>query len=168
MSRDIGPGTHLFWSATSGLRSEAVVSPGDFETHLMRQVLIEVETDSFAVTVPDAAETGRVMLELAWETVRLREFPHRPSRFDCLFLWPELNAARRFDSHREACELYDVEIVECSRAFAADMNLISYFEASETLASMFERARRYWQTERKDEHGEILLEGTIRIQGTIS
>ena len=168
MSREIGPGTHLYWSAKSGLRSGAVVSPGDFRTHLMRQVVIEVQTGSPAVTVPNAAETGRAMLELAWETVRQREFPNRPSRFECLFLWPEASAARRFDSHREACELYDVEILECSRAFAADMNLISYFEASETLASMFERARRYWQAERKDEHGEILLEGTIRIQGTIS
>ena len=168
MSRDIGPGTHLLWSAKSGLRSGAVVRPGDFQTHLMRQILIEVQTDSLAVTVPNAAETGRVMMELAWETVRLREFPHRPSRFDCLFLWPEASAARRFDSHREACELYDIEILECSRAFAADMNLISYFEEFETLASMFERARRYWQNERKDEHREILLEGTIQIQGTIS
>lgn len=168
MSDDIGPGTRLFWSAKSGLRSGTVVRPGDFQTRLMRQVLIEVQKDSLAVTVPNTAATGRVMMELAWETVRLREFPHRPSRFDCLFLWPEASAARRFDSHREACELYDVEILECSRAFAADMNLISYFEASETLASMFERARRYWQAERKDEHGEILLEGTIRILGKIS
>lgn len=167
MSNEIGPGTHLYWSAKSGLRSGAVVGPGDFRSRLIRQVLIEVHTDSLAVTVPDAAEMGRVMMELAWETVRLREFPQRPSRFDCLFLWPKASAARRFDSHREACELYDVEIRECSRAFAADMNLISYFEEFETLESMFERARRYWQAERKDEHGEILLEGTIRIQGTI-
>lgn len=168
MSRKIGPGTHLYWSAKSGLCSGTVVRPGDFKNYLMRQVLIEVQTGSPAVTVPNAAETGRAMLELAWETVRQREFPNRPSRFECLFLWPEASAARRFDSHREACELYDVEILECSRAFTADMNLISYFEASETLASMFERARRYWQAERKDEHGEILLEGTIRIQGTVS
>lgn len=168
MSNEIGPGTHLYWSAKSGLRSGSVVSPGDFLNHLMRQVLIEVQTETFAVTVPGAAETGRVTMELAWETVRLREFPQRPSRFDCLFLWPEASAARRFDSHREACELYDVEILECSRSFAADMNLISYFEESETLASMFERARRYWQDERKDQHREILLEGTIRIQGTIT
>ena len=115
MSRDIGQGTHLFWSAKSGLRSGAVVRPGDFQTHLMRQILIELQTDSLAITVPNAAETGRVMMELAWETVRLREFPQRPSRFDCLFLWPEASAARRFDSHREACELYDVEILNCSR-----------------------------------------------------
>ena len=168
MSRDIGQGTHLFWSAKSGLRSGAVVRPGDFQTHLMRQILIEVQTDSLAITVPNAAETGRVMMELAWEIVRLREFPQRPSRLDSLFLWREVCAARRFDSRREACELYYVEILECSRAFAADMNLISYFEESEILASMFARARRYWQTERKDEHAEILLEGTIRIQGTIS
>ena len=45
MSRDIGHGTHLFWSAKSGLRSGAVVRPGDFQTHLMRQILIEVQTE---------------------------------------------------------------------------------------------------------------------------
>ena len=168
MSCDIGPGTHLFWSAKSGLRSGAVVKPGDFQTHLMRQILIEVQTDSLTVTVPNATETSRVMMELAWETVRLREFPQRPSRFDCLFLWPEASAGRRFDSHREECELYDVEILKCARVFAANMSLISYFEEFETLESMFERARRYWQNESKAEHREILLEGTIRIQGTIS
>ena len=122
---------------------------------------------SLTLTVPDAASMGSVLLEVAWETVRLREFPYRPSRFDCLYLWTDESIARRFNSKRADAELYEVEIVDCSRVFAANMDLISYFEESETLGSMFERARKYWRTERKDEHREILLEGSIRIAQTI-
>ena len=168
MALDIGHGTLLFWSAKSGLSSGTLVKPGNFQDHLMRQPLIEVQTSPLTVTIPDAASTGSVLLEVAWETVRLREFPYRPSRFDCLFLWTDERAARRFNSKRAGVELYEVEIVDCSRVFAANMDLISYFEESETLGSMFERAREYWRTERKDERGEILLEGSIRIAQTIS
>lgn len=168
MALDIGRGSLLFWSAKSGLSPGTLVKPGNFQDHLIRQTLIEVQTNPLTVTVPDAAATGSVLLEVAWETVRLREFPYRPSRFDCLFLWTDESVARRFNSKRADAELYEVEIVDCSRVFAANMDLISYFEESETLGSMFERAREYWKTERKDEHREILLEGSIRIAQTIS
>ena len=168
MALDIGRGSLLFWSAKSGLSSGTLVKPGNFQDHLIRQNLIEVQTNPLTVTVPDAASTGSVLLEVVWETVRLREFPYRPSRFDCLFLWTDERVARRFNSKRADAELYEVEIVDCSRVFAANMDLISYFEESETLGSMFERAREYWKTERKDEHREILLEGSIRITQAIS
>ncbi len=168
MALDIGRGSLLFWSAKSGLSPGTLVKPGNFQDHLIRQTLIEVQTSPLTVTIPDAASTGSVLLEVAWETVRLREFPYRPSRFDCLFLWTDERVARRFNSKRADTELYEVEIVDCSRVFAANMDLISYFEESETLGSMFERAREYWRTERKDEHREILLEGSIRIAQTIS
>ena len=168
MALDIDRGTLLFWSAKSGLSSGTLVKPGNFQDRLMRQTLIEVQTSPLTVTIPDAASTGRILLEVVWETVRLREFPDRPSRFDCLFLWTDERVARRFNSKRADVELYEVEIVDCSRVFAANMALISYFEESETLGSMFERAREYWRTERKDEHGEILLEGSIRITQAIS
>jgi hypothetical protein len=64
--------------------------------------------------------------------------------------------------------LYEVEIVQCARVFTADMGLISYFEDSETMASMFERAWRYWRTESTDEDGEVLMEGTARIVRVLS
>jgi hypothetical protein len=59
--------------------------------------------------------------------------------------------------------LYEVEIVQCARVFTANMGLISYFEDSETMASMFERARRYWRAKSTDEDGEVLMEGTVQI-----
>jgi hypothetical protein len=109
------------------------------------------------------------MLELAWEVVRLHEFPNRPSRLDCLFLWKKEEVARDFHSRRPwPTGLYEVEVVECSRVFVANMGLISYFEDSETIASMFERARRYWRTESMDEDGEILMEGIVRVVRILS
>ena len=96
MALDIGRGTLLFWSAKSGFSSGTLVKPGHFQDHLMSQTLIEVQTSPLTVTIPDAASTGSVLLEAAWETVRLREFPYRPSRFDCLFLWADEDLVRRF------------------------------------------------------------------------
>ena len=46
----------------------------------------------------------------------------------------------------------------------ANMDLISYFELEDTLALMFERARRYWSSKPGDliAAAEVLLEGTVR------
>lgn len=161
---EIRIGSHLFCTAAMELIPGTLLKPGNFRQRLLDRIVIQVQAHPRRVTVPDPARTGSSLLELAWETVRLREFPHRPSRLDCLFLWRKEETARDFHSRRPwPTELYEVEIVQCARVFAANMGLISYFEDSETMASMFERARRYWRTESTDEDGEVLMEGTAQI-----
>ena len=164
---EISLGSHLFWSGAAGLPTGTTLKSGNLQREMLNKVAIQVQTASHLVTIPDPASTGALMLELAWETVRLREFPHRPSRLDCVFFWPKEESAQRFHSRRsESTGLYEVEVVECSRVFVANMNLISYFEKSETVASMFERARHYWSTGRED--GEVLLEGSARIVAVLN
>ena len=60
--------------------------------------------------------------------------------------------------------LYEVEVVECQRVFAANMNFISYLNDGETVATLMERARRYWRGEGADRNPEILLEGTVEVR----
>ena len=92
---------------------------------------------------------------MAWENVRLLDFPHRPSRLGCLLFWADEACGRDFYFRRPwPVGLYEVEVIECTRVFVADMNLISYFDKSETIATMWERAKRYWETE--VENGEVL------------
>ena len=60
---------------------------------------IEVGTRLRGGHFRDTVEQGVVtdhgsILEIAWELVRLREFPSRPCRFDALFLWPDEVRAR--------------------------------------------------------------------------
>ena len=81
------------------------------------------------------------ILEIAWELVRMREFPSRPCRFDALFLWPDEASARGwhyrqgfFDSETSSQRgLYQVEVERICRIWAADMNLISYIRDGETV-----------------------------------
>ena len=105
-------------------------------------------------------------MELAWETVRLREFPDRPSRLDSLFLWETEERARAFFSRRTwPTGLYEVEVLDCRRVFVANMDLISHFAEPETIATLMDRSRRYWTEEPEATFTgrEVLLEDTARV-----
>jgi hypothetical protein len=124
--------------------------------------IVEVKRNPTQVIIPDAAETGSMLLELGWEMVRCREFPERPSRWDCLFLWQQEVQARRFHRYRPwPTSLYEVKIIECNRVFVANMDLISSFDIQETVAKIWTRARTYWAHPFPD--GEVLLEGFVEI-----
>jgi hypothetical protein len=108
-----------------------------------------------------------ILLEFACETIRLREFPHVPSRLDCLFLWEEERDARFWHHRRHRLRgsnagLYEVEVVACQRALAVDHNLVSYL-AGETIGALLEQARRYWSGERTGS-AEVLLEGSVAVR----
>lgn len=160
----VASGSRLFCTAAPDLPAGAILKPGDFRQRMMDKIVLRLEEGE--VIAPDPAETGVTMMELAWEVVRLREFPDRPSRLDCLYLWEREAKARDFHSRRPwPTGLYEVEVIECHRVFVADMNLISYFEEPETVASLMNRARRYWAAEPEtgSESREALLEGAARV-----
>jgi hypothetical protein len=159
-------GTRLYGTAAPGLAAGTPLSPGEFGRRQLERVVVRVVPEAPRV-ISDPVWAAPTLLEMAWEIVRLREFPELPSRLNCLFFWMDEGAARRFHSNRPwPAELYEVEVVECARICLADMNLISYFEVNESAASMMERARRYWAGELPVPPGvppEVLLEGTVRV-----
>jgi hypothetical protein len=160
----MGVGSRLFLTAAPGLDVARVLSPGHWLRYLESLPLPRHSSDGAVAWDPEAAH---VLLELACEAVRLREFPHAPSRLDCLFLWEEERDARawHFRKHRlhgSNAGLYEVEVVACQRALAVDHNLVSYF-AGETIGALLEQARRYWNGDRTGPP-EILLEGSVAIR----
>ena len=63
---------------------------------------------------------------MIFENVRLRDYPDRPSRFESMFLCPNLQSARNFvnQPRRQYDLLYEVEIIDPSaRRFETDWSL---------------------------------------------
>ena len=155
VSDGIGLGSHLFCAAAPDLALGTRLT-ADFGQRMLDWVVYTQAGIEPAGAIP-------TLLEMTWETVRLREFAHCPSRLQCLFLWESEDHVRDFASRRPYnVGLYEVEITEISRLLAADMGLISYLEEPETVASMMRRARRYWTADQVN-GPEILLEGTAQI-----
>jgi Protein of unknown function (DUF2441) len=156
-------GSRLFLTAAPDLPVGSLLSPGHWLPHVESMVVGRRSLDGELVWHPDLAH---ILLELACETTRGREFPHLPSRLDCLFLWADEREARawRYRKHvhqGSTAGLYEVEVVACVRAAALDHNLVSYL-AGETAGALLDQARRYWRGERTGP-AEILLEGSVQV-----
>ncbi|MBC7807798.1 MAG: DUF2441 domain-containing protein [Akkermansiaceae bacterium] len=111
--------------------------------------------------------TVRVLGELVWEVVRLREFPNRPSRLDCLFLWErELDARDWFSRRTWPSSLYEVEVTKIpNRVFVADLGLVQFSSPDGNVLGLMQRARHYWsQDGNTSRNPEVLLEGTVVIR----
>ena len=148
-------GSRLFCTAAPGLSIGTALAPG-FGRRMQ---------DLIVYTKEGLEPTGAIpaLLESIWEVVRLHEFPELPSRLECLFLWQQESRAVDFASRRPyPVELYEVEVSSCSRLLIADMDLISYLEEPETVASIMKRARLYWKAEQVGAP-EVLLEGTVTV-----
>lgn len=150
----------MFCTAAPNLALGTLLLPGEFGRRQAERVL-------YTKAGVDPAWAGVALMEMTWEVVRLREFPERPSRLSCLFLWENEAQARDFYSRRPwPAGLYEVQVEQCARVLVADMDLISYFDNGETTASLMDRARRYWKGRINvdvDGAWEVLLEGTARV-----
>ena len=115
-------GSQLYLTAAPGIEIGTCLSGGHFRDTVEQGIV----TDHSSI------------LEIAWELVRMREFPSRPCRFDALFLWPDEVRARAWHYRQGIFEsetssqrgLYQVEVERICRIWAADMNLISYIRDS--------------------------------------
>jgi hypothetical protein len=159
----IDVGSHLFLTAAPDLPLGSRLSPGHWLPHVESMVVARRAPGDELIWEPDLAH---ILLELACETTRGREFPHLPSRLDCLFLWADESEARFWHYRKHVRQgstagLYEVEVVACDRAAALDHNLVSYL-AGETAGALLEQARRYWRGERTGPE-EILLEGSVQV-----
>ena len=109
---------------------------------------------------------GVALNETIFERVRKEEFVDRPSRFTCVFVFPNAAIARNFlatDQTRKADLLYEVELVNPdANKFDADMSLVNRNEQNVSIID--QAARRYWRGEISDPmKGEVLADSDIRI-----
>ncbi len=189
---DVVPGSRLFCAGEPGLAPGTVLPPGQFgRRQLAKPILTLQETQGeglregfdlgpLADQVLDLSKPRRlsvvhprqavgVLGELIWETVRLREFPNRPSRLDCSFFWKDERAARDWLARRTwpSC-LYEVEVIECRCVFIADLNKVQFTSGDGTVAAMMDQARRYWsEPGETSANPEVLLEGVVHVVGSV-
>ena len=87
----IGVGSRLFLTEAPNLDPGRLLSPGHYRDEVFRQPLPHPNPDGVLEKVDFSS-----YLELIWEVVRLREFPHLPSRIDSRFLWANETMARQW------------------------------------------------------------------------
>jgi hypothetical protein len=135
---------------TDGVVAELVchqdVQPPALQDHL-NALLPEGVTEhghQYLVGAQVIGPTQEPAIELMFEYVRRAAFPDRPSRFQSVFGFVNLDDARRFRSDMKAYSAHIWEI-EADNAFRADMNYLKLVGASALIVSYF--AHRYWSGE---------------------
>jgi hypothetical protein len=100
--------------------------------------------------------------ELFWESVRLAEFPDRPSRQRCLWVCPSLENARDWLSRLE-CKNYQILKVSVNGRLHTANELLLLGD-SEPLEITRAKAREYWQgLQVEGGSEEILFEGRMKV-----
>ncbi len=108
--------------------------------------------------------------ELAYELVRVKSFPNKPSRFDCLFVClseTELNEFRA-SSNRHLDLGYEVELVDPTAPSHLGDWTLANMEISDNLPVFESRASLYWQATSPIAKPEFLTQSPIRITRVLS
>jgi len=107
-----------------------------------------------------------IIREFIFERVRKKEFPHAPSRLDCIFVCKTLDGAKSFKSAsgRNLDLIYEVEpAVVNSRMLETDWSWINPI-IDKTIHEVEEAAKNYWRGEIRDPHKrELLWDCGVRI-----
>jgi hypothetical protein len=109
-------------------------------------------------------QNTHLLKEVIFENVRQQKYLERPSRFECIFLCPNVDSLRNFvNTQRPYDLLYEVELIENNpEMFETDWNLLS--PNNVTIVAVEEAAHKYWAPQNvRDDQKEILVESDIRI-----
>ena len=114
----------------------------------------------------------RLASELIFETVRLKEFPNRPSRLECAYVWDDEAEARKSMHESPGTRLEEVEIIDPDALrFRADFFLVSAFarfrQPTHFLPSTREVARKYWAG-KELRVPELLVMSDLRVLGPVA
>ena len=103
--------------------------------------------------------------ELAFEKIRIEEFPDRPSRFKSVFLCPSIESTREFKKVRPSFDIiYEVvPLDDSANSFEADWSLIKN-PTNKNIPQVEEEARIYWSSSiTSDDKKEIVIESDLKI-----
>lgn len=106
---------------------------------------------------------------MLWELVREREFRHRPSRLNCLWLFEDMSQFKFWHGQLEAKQFFPVaiELVEIKSVFKTDDKFFNM--SNEGYPELESRAREYWTgVDVAGESTEILFEGTFLVKSLVS
>ncbi len=184
---EITVGSRLFHVGAPGIPAGSVLSEPSIGSRELNQPVLSrqrkqgddlkayfnlgpLAEQTFDLSVPrpvyclDQIQGVNVLGELVWEVVRLREFPDRPSRLDCMFFWQTEPVARDWLAIRTwPSTLYEVEVIEHRASFLTDPNRTELSSEVVTVAGMMDQARTYWTGTAGSHSSEVLLEGRVRV-----
>ena len=184
---DITVGSHLFQVGQPDIPEGSVLSdPAYGSRHLNRPILTRrrmqgddlkvaynlgpLAEHTFDLSVPREVncfvqvQATSLFSDLVWEVVRLREFPDRPSRLDCMFFWQTESDARNWLALRTwPSALYEVEVIEHRASFLADMHGLEFSSEVRTVSAIMDQARTYWAGTAGSSSTEVLLKGRVRV-----
>jgi len=110
-------------------------------------------------------QNTHLLKEVIFENVRQQEYPERPSRFESIFLCPNVDSLRNFvnTQNRPYDLLYDVELIGNNpKMFETDWKVLPRNNVN--LAAVKEAAHKYWAPKNvRNDQKEILVESDIRI-----
>jgi len=121
------------------------------------------------------SHAGMVLLEAAFERVRRRIAPDLPSRFEVVFAWRTLSDAIRFrDVYQPSGVIHCCAMVTGRNVERDGALIVEAFEAADLaqlqvthLSEMEECAVRYWRGRTPMAHPEVLMDGTVVVEGIV-
>lgn len=129
------------------------------------QVLQQGWTDENQMFLQAArAHEARALREIITELVRLQQFSHLPSRFECLYGTQTLADCERWQKNFESFDRKVVQLIKVTSAgpfFSGDAQLLPTL-ADVSLTEKIAQAQAYWQTASTD-LAEVLIGGEIEV-----
>ena len=116
---------------------------------------------------PQCGRRRTLAWEISLEMARVAHAPAAPSRLNCVFATPDIDAARAFrDEFRSGYSIYEAAAAAGTPIHLADFALLRTRDAIGTpyLDFYVDRARRYW-VEKPTEMAEVLCGGPLCLSG---
>jgi hypothetical protein len=113
---------------------------------------------------PQAGNAWILIREMAYEEIRVKEFPDKPSRFDAIFLCSSLPAITDFvrSNNRQFDLVYEVELVDPEQPSHEGCLNNPIVLSEDKYASLLEKARCYWAAS-KVQNPEFVTLSRVRI-----
>jgi hypothetical protein len=116
-----------------------------------------------------------VLLEAAFERVRVRTAPRSPSRLDAVYAWGTRDLAERFRAkYRPAGVIHRCVLVDGTTSERDGALIVAAFEATnlaapsgKDLQQLEAQATRYWRAQSPMEMPELLVHGTVVIESVV-
>ena len=134
------------------LREGTILTVGVYGERIRRHDFIEEQYKTY-------------IKEEIFETIREQYYPGLPSRFDCVFLFAELEGAKASYANKEGygAYVYEVEIEE-GKSLTVEMDLLNCDGLS--FEKITTSAHKYWKEKKHPNSGtlEILLNGRAKVK----
>lgn len=145
-----------YWLASYDFEPGTIINPGNWGRILKKYDFTGNGSNS------------KISREFIFESVRLRDYSHLPSRLECIFLLDDLQKAKEFQRERVMDIIYEVSVLdETADIFEADMGLTNFPINSLSVEGWILLAESYWSGMMPQGLKELLVLSKIQIVGKV-